>query len=302
MAAAQAGSVAGRCSAGTLCVGSDRAFPSLTAALAVAREGDTIEIVAATYHETAKIAVPNLTLRGVGGRPHFDCTRIPISDHKACLLLTADGITLDNLEISGAKISSRFGANGACVRNEPNLNFTLKRILCHGSQDGVLSTGGAIAIEDSEFFDNGWTALTHNVYFGGDCNVTVRRSIFRDARVGQEFKSRCIRTDISDSTFRSTRGSRDLDIPDGGETTVYHSILVRAGSATDHDIVGFTPESCTHPGDMHLKDVRIVNSDPGAKITNYDKCVGHPIILEDVTFEGIAPKLIGFVKSEEGDN
>jgi hypothetical protein len=290
------------CSADALCVGDSEAFPTLASALAVAREGDTIEIVAATYRETAKITAPNVTLRGIGGRPHFDCAGMRISDDKACLLLAADGITLDNLEISGAKIPDRLGANGACVRNEPNLNFTLKRILCHGSQDGVLSAAGAILIEDSEFFDNGWTGLTHNVYFGGNCSVTVRRSVFRDARVGQEFKSRCFATDISDSTFRSRKGSRDLDIPDGGETTVYRSTIEKTRSAVDREIIGFTPESCAHPGDMVLKDVRIVNSRPAAKIVNFNRCVGHPIILEDVTFEGIKPKLVGFIKSEHGAN
>src|SRR5579863_64326 len=61
------------CSLGTICVGGGQAYPTLTSALAVAREGDIIEIVATTYHETAKIAVPKVILRGVAGRPHFDC-------------------------------------------------------------------------------------------------------------------------------------------------------------------------------------------------------------------------------------
>jgi hypothetical protein len=291
-----------RCSPGALCVGDGETYPTLASALEVARQNDVIEIVAATYRETAKITVPNLTLRGVNGRPHFDCAGMELSDHKACLLLAADDIFLDNLEISGAVVPDEFGANGACIRNEPNVSFSLKRILCHGSQEGVLTAGGAVLVEDSEFFDNGWTGLTHNFYLSGNCMVTVRRSIFREARAGHEFKSRCIRTDISDSTFRNAGGSRDLDIPDGGETTVYRSTLEMTGSATDHDIIGFAAESCAHPADMILKDVRIVNWQPSGKITNYDKCAGHSVILDGVTFEGIRPKLVGRVVLREGSN
>jgi hypothetical protein len=291
-----------RCSVGTICVGSGQAYPTLTSALAVTREGDVIEIVAATYHETAKIAVKKVTLRSVGGRAHFDCAGLRISDDKACLLLAADGITLDNLEISGAVIPEALGANGACVRNQPGMSYTLSHILCHGSQDGVLSDGGNILIENSEFFDNGWTGLTHNIYLGGNCVVTVRGSIFRDARVGHEFKSRCFKTEISDSTFRSIKGSRDLDISDGGETILYRSTLVKTPGAENHEIIGFAPESCAHGGDMLVKEVRIVNSEPDADIRNYDKCTGQPIVLERVIFDGIAPKLIGFIKSVDGAN
>jgi parallel beta helix pectate lyase-like protein len=289
-----------RCSAEAICVGSGQAFATLSAALAVAREGDVIEIVAATYHETARITAKNVTLRGILGRPHFDCAGLRPAGDKACLLLAGDGITLENLEISGGVIAEELGANGACIRNEPNKSFTLKRILCHGSQDGVLSDGGNIVIENSEFYDNGWTGLTHNIYLGGNCSVTVRGSIFRDARIGHEFKSRCAEADISDSTFRSTKGSRNLDISDGGAVTLYRSTLVKTPGAENYEIIGFAPESCAHPGDMVLKEVRIVNSQPQATIRNYDKCTGHPIILEGVTVEGIAPKQMGFIKSLGG--
>src|SRR5882757_2932837 len=101
----QQGTEERRCSVGTICVGSGQAYPNLASALPVTREGDVVEIVAATYHETAKIAAKKVTLRSVGGRAHFDCAGLRISDDKACLLLAADGITLDNLEISGAEIS-----------------------------------------------------------------------------------------------------------------------------------------------------------------------------------------------------
>jgi hypothetical protein len=294
--ATNSGSLARLCAANTLCVGEGQAYTTLSAALLAAREHDLIEIAGGNYRESATITVHNLTIRGVKGQPHFDCAGIGLQADKACLLLAADGITLENLDISGAQISENAGANGACIRNEPNMSFTLRDIICHASQSGILSEGGTILVENSEFFDNGWNEFAHNVYFSGNCSVTVRGSIFRDARVGHEFKSRCFNTTISDSTFRSTKGSRNLDIANGGETSLYRSLLVKTPGTDNSGIIGFATESCAHPGDMLIKDVRIINSDPAAEIRNYDKCTGHAVILEAVTFEGIPPKMLGYIK------
>jgi hypothetical protein len=297
---AQSGTAGSPCAAKTICVGPGQAYSTLTAALAAARDNDTIEIVGGIYRESVRIGVNKLTIRGVKGQPHFDCAELHLVADKACLLLAANGITLENLEISGAVLPESTGANGACVRNEPNISFTLRRIVCHGSQDGLLSDGGNILIENSEFYDNGWTELTHNIYLGGNCRVTVRGSVFRDARLGHEFKSRCAEATIADSTFRSTKGSRNIDISDGGEIKIYRSTFEKTRGADSYEIIGFAPESCAHPGDMLLKDIVIINSQPEAAIHNYDKCAGHPIIIDGMTIKGIPPKEYGFIKATAG--
>ncbi len=288
------------CSKNALCVGLGQAYPTLAAALAAAQAGDLIEVVGGLYRETAKITVPRVTVRGIVGQPHFDCTGMALSEDKACLLLAADGIVLENLEISGADLPESLGANGACIRNDGQASFTLRQIVCHSSQNGVLSSGGVISVENSEFFDNGWTDRTHNVYFGGSCRVTVHGSTFRDARIGHEFKSRCLKTTIADSTLRSSKGSRNIDISDGGETLVYRTTLIKTMGAENHEIIAFAPESCAHPGNMVLKDVRIVNSQPDADIRNYDKCAGDAIILEGVSVEGPALRQLGYIKTLGG--
>ena len=284
------------CSAGAICVGTAQAYPDLAAALAVARPGSVIEIVGGTYRESAAIGVAGLTLRGVAGRPHFDCTGLPLADGKSCLYLAADDITLDNLEISGAVLSDEAGGNGSCIRNAKHVSFKLRRISCHDSQEGLLTDGGRAVIERSEFYGNGWNGWTHNAYFSGDCiAVVVRGSTFRDARVGHEFKSRCPSNDISDSLFDSTRGSRNLDLSDGGETLLYRSTLIKAAGTDNAELVGFAPESCLHPGKMVLKDVAIINSNPNAAIHNFDKCRGEPIVLDHVTVAGLPVKEIGYI-------
>lgn len=285
------------CSGGTICVGKDQEFRRLSDAIAVARPGSTIEITGGVYRESVAIRIKDVTIRGVAGTPDFDCAGLALAGDKACLLLAANGITLENLNIGGAVLPDSLGANGACIRAESNVSVTLRLISCHGSQDGLLTSGGKVVIENSEFYDNGWTGLAHNVYLGGQCTAVVRGSMFRDARVGHEFKSRCEKTEISDSIFRSTHGSRDLDIPDGGDTMVYRSTLVKTPGAESAEIVGFTTESCSYPGDLVLKDVTIVNSRRDAVIHNFDKCDGGPIVLEGVRAQGMPFRKIGYILS-----
>jgi hypothetical protein len=284
------------CDPGAICVGAGRGYPTLAEALAVAQRGATIDIIGGTYRETATLSIENLTIRGVEGQPHFDCKGLRVAGDKGCLVISAPGITLENIEISGAEIAPDRGANGACIRADPGTSFTLRRILCHDSQEGILSAAGTAVIENSQFYDNGWTTQTNNLYATVGCaSMIVRGSIFRDARVGDEFESRCGKTEISDSTFRSTHGSRDLDLPDGGDTLVYRSTLEKTAGAQNNEIIGFTTESCRFPADMVLKDVRILNSRSDGTIHNFAKCDGHPIVLDGVTVEGAPVREIGYI-------
>ncbi|HJS31518.1 MAG TPA: right-handed parallel beta-helix repeat-containing protein [Alphaproteobacteria bacterium] len=286
----------GPCSAKSICVGWGNGPRTLAQALQYASDGALIEIVGGVYRESVAIDRNRITIRGVAGRPHFDCRGIRIADDKGCLLLRGEGITLDNLEISGAEIAPELGANGACVRNGRGRSFSIHGVICHDSQNGILTDGGSILIENSEFYDNGLAGRAHNVYLAGDCiEVTVRNSSFHDARGGHEFKSRCRRTTILDSSFQSTRASRNIDVPDGGETFIYNTLLSKSLGSDNVEFVAFAAESCRHPGPMHLRRVRIINRHPRGAITNFDKCHGQPIIIEEATFEGYKLQLNGGV-------
>jgi len=281
------------CDRGALCVGRHQRYHTLGAALAVAHAGATIELVAGTYRESALLNVKNLTLRGVAGRPHIDCAGIVLAGDRACLLVGAPGITLDNLEVSGNGAATSGG--GACIANEPGLGFHLHGIICHGAMNGVVADGGDLVIEDSEFYDNGFTAGASNAAFTGGCLVTIRGTIFRDARRGDEVLSRCLTTNISDSTVRSSRGRTDLDLPEGGDTVIYRSTLEKREGAAGTDILRFGSEGCRHPGGVLLKDVRVVTSMTDAAIRNFDTCADHAIVLDHVSFAGPPVKWFGYI-------
>ena len=97
----------GPCAVGTLCVGPGHAYETLAAAAAVARPGDVIEVVAGTYQESVVLKTPKLVVRGIGGRPHFDCAGLRPAWDKACLVLAA-AVRYGFEDGSGARNSIRF--------------------------------------------------------------------------------------------------------------------------------------------------------------------------------------------------
>jgi len=284
------------CSKDALCVGRGQHYHTLAAGLAAAKDGAVVELIGGTYRESTVLLHRNLTLRGVAGRPHIDCAGLALAGDRACLLLAADGITLDNLELSGAAPIEASGETaGSCVAAEAGIDFSLTGILCHDSQNGLIAHGGTIAITDSEFYANGANRGANNVALDEGCIVTVRGSTFRDAKSGAEFVARCASVTISDSTFRSGAGKVAVDLPEGGEVLVYRSNFEKLRDATPGDFIRFAAEGCRYPGSVVFKDVRFVNVRPDTGLRNFDRCFGNAIILEHATIEGAPLQQTGYV-------
>lgn len=276
------------CSKGALCVGRGHAYPTLAAALAASRDGDTIELLAGTYRETAAIERNRIVLRGIGGRVHFDCVGLAPVQDKGCLLLAGWDATVEGIEISGG--------SAACLANAPNRSFTLRRVFCHDSRDGIVADGGVIAIEGSEFAENGRALTAHNADLGGNCpSATVRNTIFREAKLGDELRSRCRRTVIADSIFRLTTGGRAIDLPAGGDAIVSDVVITQLRGVRNPDLIAFAEQGCGEAAPLRVLRARIAADHPEVSITNHDLCPGQPIVLEGTVFEGRRPVLRGYV-------
>src|SRR5277367_5466050 len=106
--------------AATITVGPGSTYDYATpcAAIAAAMPNDTVEVTAGTYTDTCSIAVAGLTVKGVNGQPKIDLTGETPYGEKAIYVIDADGVTLENLELTGAVISAAEGENGAGVRIE----------------------------------------------------------------------------------------------------------------------------------------------------------------------------------------
>jgi hypothetical protein len=291
------------CDKGALCVGEGQSYASLGAALAASHPGDTIDVTGGTYREAATIAVPRLTVRGTAGRPHFDCKGVALGDANACLAVTADGVKLDNLEVSGAAAAGGAGGGpGACLRSSAASGISVADLFCHDSETGFVASHGTIEVVHSEFYGNGGPPEAANGAFGPCDSLNVEGSVFRDARSGAEFVSRCRKTTITDTRFVDTASARLLDFPDGGDAILFRSYLEKTEDASGNEIVAFASESCGMPGSLALKEVRILNSRGDAVIRNFNRCTEGAVTLQDVTVSGAGVGVAGFINDLGGND
>ncbi len=154
-------------------VGAGETYSTPCEAIAAASPKDEILIAPGTYTDSCAISVAGLTLRGLGGRPKIDLSG---TDHpaqyKGIYVVTANGVTLDNLELTGAHISAANGENAAAIRLEGE-DLTVRNCYIHRNQNGIPGgNAGTLTVEYSEFAGNGvgngcnGGGCTHNLYVG----------------------------------------------------------------------------------------------------------------------------------------
>jgi hypothetical protein len=100
-----------------------------------ARDGAVVEIDAGDYDGDVAVWRQNdLTLRGVGGRPHLRAAG-RAAEGKAIWVIKGDRVTVENVEMSGARVPSR---NGAAIRAE-GAGLTIRNSRLHGNEMGLLT-------------------------------------------------------------------------------------------------------------------------------------------------------------------
>src|SRR5689334_12412055 len=135
-----------------LSVGPGKQYSTITAAVAAAQNGDTVEVQAGTYTNQYVSINKNITLQGVGGMVSMVSSG-PILNGKA-IFITSGNITINNFEFSGAQVADH---NGAGIRYEGG-NLILNGCYFHNNEDGLLGgtwPGGTLTVNNSEFAYNG---------------------------------------------------------------------------------------------------------------------------------------------------
>jgi len=246
----------GSASAETLTVGPGETYRTIAAAVAASHDGDTINVKAGLYENDYAEITKKLTLNAVGGFAHLRSTGL-IPNRKAILITDTD-VTIKGFQFSGAQVSGGDGGNGAGIRYQSG-NLTLEGCYFNDNQDGILGVGdgtGTVAIDKSEFFQNGAVTgpsagFTHNLYLGGIAKLTIENSYFHGARVGHEMKSRAKWTVI-----RNTRvvdgptgtASYSIDLPNGGVAAIIDSQIEQGPKSQNPNIIAFGEEGNLHPG------------------------------------------------------
>jgi len=290
---------AGSAGAATLSVGPGKTYVSPCAAFAAAKDGDTIEIVGDwTYSgDVCAIARSNLTIRGVQGRPTIDAAG---RNHggKGIWVVTGNNITVENVEMLGAKVPDR---NGAALRLE-GTNFTLRKAFIHDNENGILSgvnRNSDIVIEHSEFGHNGHgDGQTHNLYIGNAKSLTFRYNYSHDAVIGHDLKSRAMFNMIAYNRFSSTppgktgstasgKPSYEIDLPSAGTSYIIGNVIEQPAINDNPNIVAYGEEGATNPGqDLYVINNTFLNDFNSGTFLFISGKVSTPALIQNNLFGG----------------
>lgn len=213
---------AGYAGARILEVGAGKAYAMPSAAIAAAKDGDTVRIDSGTYADCAIIAT-NLTIEGTGPNGSAIITD-KICAGKALLVTNGADITLRNLTLQNARVDEH---NGAGIRAQGG-KLTIDHVKFINNENGILAGSipdGEILIRDSAFIRNGACikACAHGIYVGQIALLRVERSRFFETRIAHHIKSRARRTevigcDLSDG--ENGTSSYQIEAPNGGSVIV----------------------------------------------------------------------------------
>ena len=214
-----------------------------------ARDGALVEIHSGTYEGDVAIWRQNdLTLRGVGERPHLRAAG-QAAERKGIWVIKGNRVTVENLEMSGARVPSH---NGAAIRAEGE-TLTIRNCHFHHNEMGLLtnpSPASVVTIEDSEFDRNTTDTerhgrLGHNIYISQARRFVLRNSHVHGARTGHQVKTRARHNEIRDNRIEDGDGwgSLLLDISEGGQAEVIDNRFQQSARAGNRTAIGFAGES-----------------------------------------------------------
>jgi hypothetical protein len=284
--------------AATLTVGSGKAFATPCKAFAAAAAGDVIEIDGATAYvgDVCGIYPSNLVIRGVNGRPRIDAGGANAMG-KGTWVVIGNGITIENVEMFGARVTDR---NGAALRLE-GTGFTLRSSFLHDNENGILSganTASDILIENTEFGFNGYgDGYTHNLYIGNVRSLTFRYNYSHDANVGHNLKSRAQTNTIAYNRFSSTpagqassgKPSYEVDLPNAGNAIVIGNVIQQPSANNNPAMLAYGEEGASNPGqNLYVVNNTFLNDDSTrGTFVMVGSGVTAPVLLQNNIVSGV---------------
>ncbi len=231
-------------------VGPDERLQSVAEAAARARDGDTVEIVAATYAgDVAVWPQKRLTLRGVGGRPRLVAAG-QAAEGKGIWVMRGDEVVVDNIAFEGARGPHR---NGSGIRHEEGA-LTVRNCVFRDNEMGILTANKAslsLVVEDSEFSHGVLVTprISHLLYAGRIGRLEVRGSYFHHGRIGHLLKSRARVSVIEYSRLTDElegQASYELDFPDGGQVFLVGNLVRQSVGTENRRMIAFGAEGLQH--------------------------------------------------------
>lgn len=288
-------------SAALLSVGPGKTYAKPCAAIAAAKNGDTVEIEGGVVYsgDVCGIYASNFTIRGVHGRPKIDAAGKNAMG-KAIWVVVGNNVLIANVEMYGAKVPDR---NGAALRLE-GAGFTLLNSFLHDNENGILSGANAasdVVIEGTEFGRNGYgTGQTHNLYIGTVRSLMFRRNFSHDANVGHNLKSRALTNYILYNRFSSLRPgetgstaagqpSYEIDLPNAGTSYVIGNVIEQPAANQNGAMLAYGEEGASNAGhDLYVVNNTFLNDDTARGVfVMVGGGVTKPVLLQNNIFSGI---------------
>jgi hypothetical protein len=284
--------------AATLAVGAGKAYATPCKAFAAAAAGDLIEIDGATPYvgDVCGIYPSNLVIRGVNGRPKIDAGGSNAMG-KGTWVVIGNNITIENVEMFGARVADR---NGAALRLE-GTGFTLRSSYLHNNENGILSganTASDILVETSEFGFNGYgDGYSHNLYIGNVRSLTFRYNYSHDANVGHNLKSRAQTNTIVYNRFSSLpagqpssgQPSYEVNLPNAGTAYVIGNVIQQPSANQNPAMLAYGEEGATNPGqNLYVVNNTFLNEDSSrGTFVMVGSGVTTPVLMQNNIFAGV---------------
>jgi hypothetical protein len=223
--------------AATLEVGPGKAYASVAAAAAAARDGDHVTIAAGSYFECAVWRANNLVIEGAG--PEATVITDKTCAGKGLFVTDGNGITIRNLTLTRARVPYFIGAG---IRAEGG-DLTVEHVQFVNNQNGILGNdapGKKIIVRDSVFLRNGTcegSGCAHAIYVGALALLLVERTKFFETRQAHSIKSRAQRTevigcDIADGAAGTS--SYPVEVPNGGAVVLRGNHIQKGPQSGNH--------------------------------------------------------------------
>ena len=277
--------------AATLQVGPGQTYTTPCAAIGAASAGDEIDIAAGTYTDSCEINAAGVHLKGVGGQPTINLTGSTPADEKGIYVVNGDNVVIENLELTGARISDAEGGNGAGLRIQSN-GVVVTNCSIHDNQDGILATattgGGTITIQYTELANNGLgdacdaVSCVHNVYIGTGGGGDYGKLIFQfnwdhalatdTADKGHLLKSRALESDILYNRITGETGhdSYEVDLPNGGLGIVVGNVIEKGPNPDNEILLDYGEEGYgTGTNTLYVVNNTFVNDDTSASSATF---------------------------------
>lgn len=252
-------------------VGASRTYQLPSQVSTLVSNGDTVSIDAGTYTaDVSKWTASNLLLRGVGGRAVFNANNTAFG-RKGIFVITGNNSTVENIEFANCHDVAGLDKNWAGIRFEAS-GIKVSHCYFHDNDTGILDNGVSIApiiVEYSEFKNNGrGDGFSHNIYINHSDTFIFRYNYVHLANIGHEVKSRAtINYILYNRISNESTGiaSREIDLPNGGQSIIMGNIIQQGANSTNWGIIGYGLEGLinTAPHHLYLVNNTIINNKSG---------------------------------------